>query len=640
MKKNKKNPTYEKYAELLTQDEREAWKLPERITVSQWADKNRVLDPMMSAEPGPWSTDRTPYLREPMDSFTNPLVEEITLMFSTQVGKTECGFNCLGYAIDQDPGPTLYVMPRIDDCRSVSANRIKPMIDLAPSLRAKKTKLTDDFSKLEYRLKNMLVFFAGAESPAALSGKPIRYLLMDELDKYPKFSGKEADPVKLATERTRTFLDRRKIIKYSTPTTKEGYIYREYDRSDKRKFYLPCPHCGEYQVLYWGNVRFPQGIRDPKELETQRVAFYECIQCHKKIEDRHKPRMLRLGVWAPEGCGVDRTGKITGENRETGHRGYWINCLYSPWLTFSDIAAEWLRAHPYVETLMNFVNSWLAEPWEETTHVNETNEVRAHCEGHYGKGIVPKGGQVLTAGVDVQQDCFYLVVRAWGYQQQSWLVRASRVELWEDVINALFTEHYKKEGGGTMPVMLACIDSGYRTDEVYEVCARHAERAKAIKGRDHLNGKPYTNSQILKNPKTGKPIPGGINIWHLATNYFKDKIQRFVTAAVGDPGRWNLYGEVEEDYLKQFCAEQKVKERNRKTGQVIELWKPKTAGAANHYKDCEVYAAAAAELLRLQWLPPLDKAQGDQEVYEPREGGGGFIRKFAPGGPGGKWIRR
>ena len=221
-----------------SREERRAFRLPRKMTVSEWADKNRILDPKTSAEPGRWRTSRTPYLKGIMDAFADPEIQDITVMASTQVGKTEGMYNCIGYLIDQDPGPALLVMPRDTDADSVSENRVKPMLQGSTALKTHLTPRADDLKKKQFTLDRMILYYAGSNSPAALSQKPIRYLFFDETDKYPKFSGKEADPIKLATERTRTFWNRM-IMKASTPTTRQGYIFREYERSDKRRFYVP-----------------------------------------------------------------------------------------------------------------------------------------------------------------------------------------------------------------------------------------------------------------------------------------------------------------------------------------------------------------------------------------------------------------
>jgi len=166
-----------------TPEEKESWKRPEKITVSQWADKFRYLNAVTSAEPGRWKTSRTPYLKGIMDAFTDPFVEEITVMAASQVGKTEAMFNMLGFIIDQDPGPTLIVLPRENDAKSVSCNRVMPMIEGSYVLREHLPRLSDDITRLEYHLDRMILYFAGSNSPADLASRPIRYLFLDEIDK-------------------------------------------------------------------------------------------------------------------------------------------------------------------------------------------------------------------------------------------------------------------------------------------------------------------------------------------------------------------------------------------------------------------------------------------------------------------------
>lgn len=629
---------------------RMAWDLPADITVSQWADKTRVLDTKTSAEPGQWRTDRTPYLRGIMDAFNDPLVEDITIMASTQVGKTESLLNMMGYVIDQDPGPALLVMPRDEDAKSISVSRIRPMLELSGDLARHFTRNLDDVTKKEIQLDRMIVYFTGANSPAGLAQRPIRYLFMDETDKYPAFSGKEADPIKLATERTRTFWNR-KIVKVSTPTTKEGYIYREYEKSDKRKYFVPCPHCGEYQILVWDQVKFPANERDPEVIKEKKLAWYECMFCKGRISDSQKQKMLLQGRWVPEACEINKKGQITFEgviveDIPTSSRvGFWINALYSPWLTFSDIAAEWLGSYQFTELLMNFVNSWLAEVWEETLGTKKPEEYGRLAQG-YEAGTVPGNVIVLTGGVDVQKDHFYYTIRGWGYHQESWLVMAGRCEEWEDVIRIMFKTLYPSEQPGIQPypVRLTCIDSGYRPDEVYDVCRHWADLARPIKGKDHLNGIPFRVNNIEKFPGNGQPIPGGLLLWHLDTNYFKDKVARLVkNTSLDSPGGWHLYRDPAEEYLKQFCSEHKVpkRDRNKSRAKTIYEWQPVSSHAATHFWDCEIYGSAAAEMLRVFALVP---DQGTQ-VYRPKEkteigreswiSRGSWVAK-----QGGSWIRR
>jgi len=634
--------------EIWTDTVRSAWIIPRGQTVSEWSDKNRTLDPKTSAEPGQWRTSRTPYLRGPMDVFNDPFVEEVTLMFSTQVGKTEAFLNCLGFAIDQDPGPTLWVQPREQDAKTFSNDRLKRMIELSSALSGHMTGVQDNISKLVLELDRMIIYLAGSNSPAALSGKPIRYLLLDETDKYPPFSGKEADPIKLSRERTRTFKVSRKILKCSTPTVREGYINREYELSDRCKYYVPCPYCGEYQVLiFTPQLKWPKEFEaEPEKIKNQSLAWYECSACSGRINDSHKQAMLEAGKWVPDGCSVNKDGTIIGEIPQTSLRGFWISALYSPWLSFSEIAAEFLSSKDDPQTLMNFVNSWLAEIWEENLEHANPDKIRKLIRP-YKKHTVPMEVKVLTAAVDVQKDYFILAIRGWGIGQRSWGILADRVETWDDVEDILFNTCYPSEISGIDPfkVRLALCDTGYRTDEVYEFCRQHRDQTRAIKGVDHLNGPTYIVSVIDRMPKSGKIIPnGGLKLWRIDTSYFKDKVSRLAqnTEQESSRGGWYIPEETTDDYIKQFCAEHKVAIRDKRRRTTVYEWRKIHASGKNNYWDVEVYNAAAADMLRVYAMREADFAhrqakqeQRSQNSFVPNRSGGSWLGGRRPG-----WIKR
>jgi phage terminase large subunit GpA-like protein len=608
-----------------TPQEKEAWKRPEKITVSQWADRYRYLNPVTSAEPGRWKTSRTPYLKGVMDAFTDPFVEEITVIAASQVGKTEAMFNMLAFIIDQDPGPTLVVLPRENDAKSVSCNRVLPMIEGSYVLREHLPRLSDDITRLEYHLDRMILYFAGSNSPADLASRPIRYLFLDEIDKYPKFSGREADPIKLASERQKTFWNK-KTIKVSTPTTRDGYIFREYEKSDRSRYYVPCPHCGKYQVLLFGQIKWPKKEKSTERIKNERLAWYECLHCNKRIKDYQKSRILTRGKWVPEDAELDDNGTISGDIVKSTHRGFWINSLYSPWLTWSDIAAEFIKSKDYIELLMNFVNSWLAEVWEEKIEETTIDKIRS-LSRDYDEGSVPDDVIVLTAGVDVQKDHFYYVIRGWGYYEESWLIRADRVEYWEDIIDALFkTEYRKLSSNETLPVYMSCVDSGYRTDEVYRFCRQWSDKTKAIKGQEEITGgRFYRASKIDINSRTGSVIRGGLVLWNLNVSQYKDKINRLVS--MRDPCKWHIINNPKEEYLTQFTSEHKILVRNRNTGRAKEVWRKKKDAVANHYLDAEVYAVAAADIIRALNIRKDDSIKVHQRVVSQDNSRKDWIRK-------------
>ena len=617
---------------IFTEIERRAWQLPKKISVSKWADESRYLDDETSAEPGRWRTERTPYLRGIMDAFTDPLVEQVTIKASTQVGKTESILNMLGYAMDQDPGPALLVMPRKEDAKTISSDRVKPMAELSPAISRHLTGYDDDLTNYSISIDRMTLYLAWSQSPASLAGKPIRYLFLDEINKYLPFSGKEADPLKLATERTRTFWNL-KIVTVSTPTIEEGYISREYERSDQCKYHVPCPHCGKYQVLVFPQIKFPKGERNPETIKAKRLAWYECVECEKTITDVMKQKMMIKGEWIPEGGSINNKGKIKGKKNYITHRGFWINALYSPWLTFSEIAAEFLNVKGRSELLMNFVNSWLAEEWKEKIEERKPDKLKKLAL-EYPAGTVPDGVIVLTAGVDVQLDHFYYVVRGWGVGYESWKIASARVECWEDVF-LMFNKYYPSEVPGIEPyqVHLACVDTGYKTTEVYDVCREWVGLARAIKGKQDLGGLLYKMTNLDKYPN-GKNIPGGLKLCNLDVTLFKDKVARFINTGIEGTSKWHLHRDPSGAYLEEMCAEAKVIERG-KSGHSREVWKKLSSHAANNFWDCEIYAVAAAEMLRVYALREEDKPK-PTILDKPKKirKGGGWIRKQ------GNWLNR
>jgi len=625
---------------LFSPAERQALALPEALTVSAWADRCRLLDSRASAEPGPWRTSRVPYLREVMDSFCDPDVEHLTIMKAAQVGGTEAVLNMVGYAVDQDPGPLLIVLPREVDAAAVSNDRLRPMLE-AVTLAGHLPASPQDLHHLELRLDRMTIYLAGANSPAALASRPCRYVFLDEVDKYPAFSGREADPVHLAAERTKTFWNRR-IVEVSTPTTRAGYVIQSYEASDRRRYQVPCPKCGAWQAFAFPRLKWPEDVRDPEQIRRGALAWYECAAegCGARWGDQARRAAVARGRWVPEGARVNPAGEIEDAPPASGHRGYHLPAFLSPWVTLSEIAAKFLESRPEVRRFMNFVNSWLAEPWEEKVEESRPEILSARA-GDYPAGSVPAGALVLTAGVDVQKGCLYFVVRAWGYGEESWLVRAARVESWEELIRAMFRTSYPRHppGGDPLPVRLACLDSGYRTDEVYEVVRAWLHVSRAVKGAEHLAGMPYRMSALDRDARTGRPMPSGLSLWHVDTSYYKDKLARLAAAPPDDPAAWHLHAEPAQEYLDQFCAERKITERNKKTGRTREVWTQGTSQAPNHYLDCEVYAAAAAEMLR---VAALRRPGEEHQVFKPdpprdRGGRGSWLGR---NNSGGGWINR
>lgn len=583
-------------------------KPPEKLTVSEWADRYRILDSKTSAEPGPWATDRTPYLRGIMDAFTDPRIEEIMFVKPTQVGGTESLNNMFGYVIAQDPNPALIVYPMLELAEYTSKNRLQPMLELSPALSGRFK--SEESTVRELQFEGMYAVIAGANSPASLSSRAIRYLFMDEVDKYPKTAGKEADPRALARERTKTFPFNKKIMQTSTPTLKSGPIWQAWLGADVRMhYYVPCPHCGQFHTLKFKQIKFDSS--QPPE-QARGAAFYECESCKGQIRDAHKPLMLRGGEWRTE----------SGSTKPSSKTGFHLNAIYSPWVRFGDVAYEFLISKRSPEELMNFVNSWLAEPWENTQVKLSSDKVLERAS-EYEEGIVPDRAILLTGGVDVQKDRMYYTIRAWCENMESYNIRHGVVETWaqiEDVMNI----SYCARDGTEFFVNLAAVDSGYNADETYDFCARNSEWAVSIKGSNTPLPTKYRHTKIDREEKGMY----GISLYHVDGGYYKDFIAGRIARSRDEPGGWYVYAGCDLEYAEQITAEEKVIEKSGRRD--VEVWRPKTSHADNHYLDCEVYAAFAADCLGIRYMRYEAPAVAPKPA-ENRVKGNGWVG-------GGNWL--
>lgn len=550
-----------------------------------------MLDSKTSAEPGPWRTDRTPYLKGIMDAFNDPEIEEIIFVKPTQVGGTESLNNIVGYIIAQDPSPTLIVYPTLDLAEYTSKNRLQPMINLCQEISNKYYE--EDSKLLELQFNGMYVVLSGANSPASLASRPIRYLLMDEVDKYPVNSGKEADPRSLARERTKTFPNNKKIFQTSTPTKKRGPIWQEWENADdQREYYVPCPHCGHYQTLKFNQIKWPAKAT-PEEAQT--AAYYECEYCKGIITDGNKPAMLRAGEWQSE--------KQIGTRKTAFH----LNAIYSPWVRFGDVAYEFLKSKDIPELLMNFINSWLAEPWEQT-EVKMNSDIVLEKESEYGESTVPDDTYIITAGVDVQKDCFYYTIRAWGCSMTSWNIAHGITDTWDQIEFLMNLPYYDKHGN-EYQVNLCAVDSGAKTDEVYEFCAINQEWAVPVKGSSNPLRARYNISTIDKvNSKAF-----GMRLYIVDGGQYKDMIAGRLKRPIGT-GAWMVHKGCDKEYADQITSEEKV--IVKKGSSEVEVWQTKGSHTANHYLDCEVYAALAADLLHVRYLqfePQTNNSPGNEQ---------------------------
>lgn len=392
--------------------------------------------------------------------------------------------NMLGYCITENPATTMIVYPSDELAKSVSNDRIKPYIEktkvLAERYRERASKA------LELRMDGMTIYLRGSNSPSKLASVPVKYLFFDETDKMEGASKKEASPYKLATERTKTYANSKKIVSISTPTLKTNYTWTLHMNADEqRRFFMPCPHCGKEIAFVFAQLKFDK-MEDVSNLERAATAVYICQECEGKITDKDKYNMMQKGHWRSE------NKKCVGRARSVS---FHINALYSRFLTWQDIAKEWLDSKDDPELRQNFINSWLAEPWEDTK-LNTSVELVMECQTDVAEFVVPDWARMLTGGIDVQENCIYWTIRAWGDFMTSQNIchgQALSLEEAENIMNLT----YRKENGDGYLVSLALIDSGDQTEMVYDFCSKNSEWVLPSKGSSTM-GSHFRISRVNK----------------------------------------------------------------------------------------------------------------------------------------------
>ncbi|NJO48932.1 MAG: phage terminase large subunit family protein [Leptolyngbyaceae cyanobacterium RM2_2_4] len=477
------------------------------LSIREYADTYRVIPQGSGSEYGRWRSSKTPYMVEIMETINKPEVRRVVLMCGSQLGKTELLNNICAYYIHWEPSPILFVLPNVGLAKSHSKTRLQPLFDANPALAALVPKDKNSGNEILQKVyPGGSLTLVGSNSATGLSSRPIRILLEDEVDRYAKSAGRDGDPVIVASRRTATFKDH-KIIMTSTPTIKgDSRIETEYQLSTMGQFLVPCPHCGEHFAFCFDGLKWDDS-----------QAWYECPYCSGMITDKNKNHIVSKGYWH--------------HRAQSSVIGYHLNEFYSPWSTLKKIVSDYLEVKDNPEMLKAWVNTCLAETYEdESAEILDWQTVRDMAES-YPKGFVPSGGLVLTCGVDVQRDRLVYVIRAWGEDEESWLIDYDVIpgnpftsEPWK-ALDAVRATKFTHESGKEIQLRLTAIDSadGITQTEVYNYCrTRVATNIIPIKGTG-VHGKPIISRPSLKDfDYKGKTYRGAIRLYlvgsHTATS--------------------------------------------------------------------------------------------------------------------------
>jgi len=562
-----------------------------------------------------------------MDAVSDPEVETVVVMSSSQVGKTESFINnAVGYFIHQDPSPMLVINPTLEMSRTWSKDRFAPMLRDTPVLKGlvKEARSKDsDNTILHKSFPGGHITMAGANSASSLAARPVRALFLDEIDRFPESAGSEGDPVDLAIKRTTTFWNRKKLLT-STPTIKgASRIEAAFAETDQRKYFVPCPQCDEYQVLDFKNLKWdkeqktvPADRTLDKAIHKPETAHFVCQFCAGIIEESDRKRMTIRGEW--------RATKPF-----TGAAGFWINELYSPWVSWADFVKSFLTAKKFPETLKVFTNTSLAETWEEKGEGLEKAPLFDRREKYESQA--PDEVLVITMSVDTQDDRLELEFKGWGIDEEVWGLGyhkifgdPARVDVWNNLDNYI-NKTFRTASGVDLRVECVAIDSGgHHTEMVYDFCKtkqRAGRMVYPIKGSSE-RGQPLVSSMSKKGKQN-------VNLFILGTDTGKSLISGRLQIEEPGPGYCHFPTTYDEDYFKGLTAEHCVTRFIK--GIASRRWVLKQGHKRNEPLDLTVYNFAAFKILDPQ-LEILASKRGIEIKRANKEGDPAIPNKKA--GPG------
>lgn len=566
-----------------------------RLTVSQWAERYRILPGDGSSEPGPWRNSRTPYLTEIMDALSaSSRAREVVFCKGTQLGATEGGLNWLLYLIDHVGGPILAFQPTEQAAAEWSEQRVGPSIERCERLRGKvpSRKSRDSGNTiLHKKFAGGHLFLAGTNTPNALAGKPIGNLYCDEIDRWPKNVAGEGNPVALAVRRASNW-PRAKIFYTSTPVHLEtSQIWKLYVASDQRVYEVPCPHCGHFQEIRFENLVWEKG--NPESVKMV------CAGCGNDIEEFHKTEMLAAGRWRAKNPGHKRVG-------------FHLSALYSPipWSPWADIVAQYEAAEGDPVAMQTVVNTLFGLPYKEDNETIAEDYLKRRREEYVAP--IPEGVLAMTMAVDTQDDRLECEIVGWGEGEESWGIQYRIImgdpsvlksedpdnpSVWQkldDYRRSVFTH----ADGGPIRVHCTFVDSGGSyTDTVYrytKLCNRRREMVYSVKG-----------SSQPSRPLLNKPTRGGACqaiLYVLGVDKGKEVVFNRLRIDKAGPGYCHFPSDENTGYDGRYYAGLISEQRREvvKDGRRTVKWVlPKKAH--NEPFDLRVYSTAAIRLLNPNW---------------------------------------
>jgi phage terminase large subunit GpA-like protein len=575
--------------------------IPDEMSTPAWAETYRFVD--RGNRKGKWSNDTQPLLTEIMACADDPAIREIVIQKPVQWGGSEVANNIFGKKIQLEPTDMAYVAEKEDKATAWTQESFDAMVRVTPELN-RLVRKEPEFNNQKFKgFTGGGLYILWATSPAELSSRPLKVIVFDEKAAYKPT--REGDPVKLGQARQTTYDGEQLTVFISTPRRcgcgpEEtcGDITHDYERGDQREYYVPCPHCEEFQTLKFGGKDCPFGLKwDP---ESPEIAWYLCEHCHAVIEEFDREEMLRKGYW--------RAAKPF-----NGVASFKSNQLYSPFVSWGTIAVDFLDAKTSSHKLEVFTNTVLGDVWKPVEQI-EYEPLTWLLENYLAQ--VPLGVLILTAAVDIQKDRIEVEIVGWGKDHESWSIEyrvfygspgiemseddddevaedddEGLTSVWKDLEDFLVSSFVGVDGQ-IFRVQCAAIDSGYLSRLVYKFCRKHRrKRWFPVKGMSDPF-KPLLSKATLQghHPK--------VQMFPVGTNAAKDEVFASLKVTKPGPGYCHFPDQQpynEEAHMKMFASEKMV--THSRGGRTYRVYEKVGANVRNEALDIRVYNVAARTII-------------------------------------------
>ncbi|HCW2761567.1 TPA: phage terminase large subunit family protein [Escherichia coli] len=612
---------------------------PRRMRVAD-AVAQYMRVPMGAGNSVPWDPLVAPYVIEPMNCLASREYDAVIFVGPARTGKT-IGLidGWVIYNVICDPADMLIIQMTEEKAREHSKKRLARTFRVSPEVVSRLSPNKNDNNVYDRTFLAGNYLKIGWPSVNIMSSSDYKCVALTDYDRFPEDIDGEGDAFSLASKRTTTFMSsgmtlvesspgrdvkdvkwRRTSPHEAPPTTG---ILSLYNRGDRRRWYWPCPHCGEYFQPCGDVVAGFRDIADP--VLASEAAYIQCPSCSGRIMPEQKRELNGRGVWLRDGESINADGSRYGDPRRSRIASFWMEGPAAAYQTLSQLVYKLLTAEQEYETtgseetLKTVINTDWGLPYLPRASMEQRkSELLEQRAEPVPSRSVPDGVNFFVATVDVQAGRhrrFVVQVTGYGSRGERWIIDrynitqslrgdsdgesqridpASYPEDWDVLLTDVFHKSWPlaSDPSQQMRLMAMAVDSGGEdgvTDNAYKFwrrCRRDGlgKRIYLFKGDSIRRAKLITRTFPDNTGRTGRraQAAGDVPLWLLQTDALKDRVNNALWRDSPGPGYVHF-----PDWLGSWFYDELTYEERSSDGK----WS-KPGRGANEAFDLMVYAEA------------------------------------------------